>query len=191
MHFIPLHQVPYKYQFTPLNSRIFSNKPFFLSVFLKMGVLSLKTLGLLHLSVLLLSCLNVLGSYENVMSIADTPDNLPTQPPAQAPQYHHPKQYPPVQPPVQPPNQATAKPPVQPPSHAPTQPPSHAQIQPPSRAPTQPPSRTPSPLPPRKFVAVQGVVYCKDCKYAVINTLLGAKPLFGKLPLFFKKIYKS
>uniref|UniRef100_A0A7N0RF28 Pistil-specific extensin-like protein n=1 Tax=Kalanchoe fedtschenkoi TaxID=63787 RepID=A0A7N0RF28_KALFE len=34
-------------------------------------------------------------------------------------------------------------------------------------------------LPPRSFVAVQGVVYCKSCKYVGIPTLLGASPLSG------------
>ncbi|PKI51234.1 hypothetical protein CRG98_028382 [Punica granatum] len=32
---------------------------------------------------------------------------------------------------------------------------------------------------PRSFIAIQGVVYCKSCKYAGVGTLLGATPLLG------------
>ncbi|XP_077228680.1 non-classical arabinogalactan protein 31-like [Tasmannia lanceolata] len=34
-------------------------------------------------------------------------------------------------------------------------------------------------LPPRSLVAVQGVIYCKSCKYVGVDTLLGASPLSG------------
>ncbi|MCL7041028.1 hypothetical protein MKW94_006176 [Papaver nudicaule] len=46
----------------------------------------------------------------------------------------------------------------------------------PAPAPAPGPS---SHLPPRNLVAVQGVVYCKPCKYHGVPTLLGATPLSG------------
>ncbi|KAF5760724.1 putative pistil-specific extensin-like protein [Helianthus annuus] len=72
-------------------------------------------------------------------------------------------------------------------SHAPSKAPAHApvpvQVQPPTKAPVQPPTTSPAPvlppLPPRKLVAIQGVVYCKACKYKGVDTLIGAKPLQG------------
>ncbi|XP_047973987.1 pistil-specific extensin-like protein [Salvia hispanica] len=42
-----------------------------------------------------------------------------------------------------------------------------------------PPAPAPSHLPVRKMVAVQGVVYCKSCKYRGVDTLTGATPLAG------------
>ncbi|KAL3519772.1 hypothetical protein ACH5RR_017921 [Cinchona calisaya] len=76
----------------------------------------------------------------------------PAHPPAEAPKPHHSPSHPPVHPPVNPP----AHPPVKPPVHHPVDPPVV-----------------------RKLVAVQGVVYCKSCKYAGVDTLWGAKPLVG------------
>lgn len=59
-------------------------------------------------------------------------------------------------------------------AHAPAKaPPSHVPVHPPSHAPT-------GPHMPRSFIAVQGVVYCKSCKYAGVETLLGATPLLGQ-----------
>ncbi|PIA35249.1 hypothetical protein AQUCO_03600132v1 [Aquilegia coerulea] len=39
------------------------------------------------------------------------------------------------------------------------------------------PVPSPRPMPIRRPIAVQGVVYCKSCKYSAFDTLLGAKPL--------------
>ncbi|KAI3765006.1 hypothetical protein L2E82_15026 [Cichorium intybus] len=73
--------------------------------------------------------------------------------------------------------------PTKAPVHAPVQPPTKAPVQPPTKAPVQPPSTSPAPIlppvPARKLVAVQGVVYCKACKYKGVDTLLGATPLPG------------
>jgi hypothetical protein len=44
-------------------------------------------------------------------------------------------------------------------------------------APVHPPLH-PTPIP-RSFIAVQGVVYVKSCKYAGVDTLLGATSLLG------------
>ncbi|KAF3451464.1 hypothetical protein FNV43_RR07559 [Rhamnella rubrinervis] len=88
--------------------------------------------------------------------------------------HHHHHSHPPSPAPVHPPTHA----PVQPPSH----PPSHnTPTHPPAQPPSHPPTHQPAPsLPPRKFVAVQGVVYCKKtCNYAGKRTLLGASPLLG------------
>ncbi|KAF5193926.1 Non-classical arabinogalactan protein [Thalictrum thalictroides] len=43
--------------------------------------------------------------------------------------------------------------------------------------PTKSPVPSPRPTPARTPVAVQGVVYCKSCKYNAFETLMGAKPL--------------
>ncbi|XP_038876988.1 non-classical arabinogalactan protein 31 [Benincasa hispida] len=49
----------------------------------------------------------------------------------------------------------------------------------PSPVPSPVPPSKPSTYVPRSFVEVQGVVYCKSCKYPGVDTLLGAKPLSG------------
>ncbi|KAG6416598.1 hypothetical protein SASPL_124031 [Salvia splendens] len=51
----------------------------------------------------------------------------------------------------------------------------------PSPSPHQhhPPAPAPSHPPVRKMVAIQGVVYCKSCKYRGVDTLTGATPLAG------------
>ncbi|KAI3887765.1 hypothetical protein MKX03_018612 [Papaver bracteatum] len=51
-----------------------------------------------------------------------------------------------------------------------------------SPSPGSSPAPAPGPsshLPPRSLVAVQGVVYCKPCKYHGIASLFGATPLPG------------
>ncbi|KAM7525088.1 hypothetical protein LguiA_014990 [Lonicera macranthoides] len=121
--------------------------------------------------------------------------------PAPAPHHHkghHNKGHHVTQPPVQPPKKS----PVHPPSKSPVHPPKKSPVHPPSKSPVHPPTHispvpTPShphapahapshahppvhaPMPVRKFVAVQGVVYCKSCKYTGVDTLLGATPLLG------------
>ncbi|KAJ9563125.1 hypothetical protein OSB04_008285 [Centaurea solstitialis] len=81
------------------------------------------------------------------------------------------------------PTKAPVSAPIQPPTKAPVKAPTKAPVQPPTKAPVQPPSSSPAPvhapLPARKLVAVQGVVYCKACKYKGVDTLLGATPLQG------------
>ncbi|KAI3466682.1 hypothetical protein Pfo_023345 [Paulownia fortunei] len=59
--------------------------------------------------------------------------------------------------------------------HHPIKPPVHPPVKPPSYPPVKPPSYPP----PRKMVYVQGVVYCKSCKYRGVDTLLEAAPLSG------------
>ncbi|CAN1807228.1 Non-classical arabinogalactan protein 31 [Linum perenne] len=81
----------------------------------------------------------------------------------------------------------TSSPPAHTPHHAPSP---HAPLPPaphhapPTHAPVSPPAAAPSPssgrYPFQRFlVAVQGVVYCKSCKYSGVETLLGATPVSG------------
>ncbi|RZB81585.1 non-classical arabinogalactan protein 31-like [Glycine soja] len=115
----------------------------------------------------------------------------PTPAPAKPPTHHHHHHPPapvnpppvPVHPPVKPP--VPVHPPVKPPVpvHPPVKPPvpAHPPVKPPV-VPVHPPVKPPvvpvHPFP-RSFVAVQGVVYVKSCKYAGVDTLLGATPLLG------------
>lgn len=98
---------------------------------------------------------------------------LPYFPSAEAPapspkggrHHHHHPSHPPTQPPAK-----------QPPTHPPAkQPPIHPPVNPPTHPPSYPPTR--------KYVAVQGVVYCKSCQFKGIDTLMGASPLPGELEL--------
>ncbi|KAG7593173.1 hypothetical protein ISN45_Aa01g019890 [Arabidopsis thaliana x Arabidopsis arenosa] len=107
------------------------------------------------------------------------PVKPPTKPPVKPPVYPPTKApvKPPTKPPVKPPVSPPAKPPVKPPVYPPTK----APVKPPVSPPTKPPV-TPPVYPPkfnRSLVAVRGTVYCKSCKYAAFNTLLGAKPIEG------------
>ncbi|KAL3522287.1 hypothetical protein ACH5RR_015121 [Cinchona calisaya] len=114
-----------------------------------------KAIVLMQLSTLLLLS-SMLSADET-----DFPHNWPrpTIPPVEPPKphddHHHHHPHPPSFPPLNPP----AHPPVKPPVH--------------------PPYRPRFPPFTRKLVAVQGVVLCKDCKYAGIDTFMGAKPLVG------------
>ncbi|KAM3700328.1 hypothetical protein ACB098_05G088500 [Castanea mollissima] len=105
------------------------------------------------------------------------PSHSPVHPPSHPPAHHEPPHHaPPSHPPVHPP--AHHEPPHHaPPSHPPVHPPAH----PPHHPPHHPPTRSPVP---RSFVAVQGVVYCKSCKYAGADTLLGASPIDGAVVKF-------
>ncbi|XP_010413808.1 PREDICTED: non-classical arabinogalactan protein 30-like isoform X2 [Camelina sativa] len=105
------------------------------------------------------------------------PIKLPTLPPTKAP----------IKLPALPPAKAPIKLPTLPPAKAPiklpTLPPAKAPIKLPTLPPTKAPIKPPvlPPLSPPKFnrtlVAVRGLVYCKPCKYAGVNTLIGAKPV--------------
>ncbi|KAE9591730.1 hypothetical protein Lal_00038895 [Lupinus albus] len=99
------------------------------------------------------------------------PTHSPLHPPSHPPHHHH-HHHPPAPAPV------PSKPPTHhyPPTHAPT----HHHY-PPTHAPAKSPTHPSPPLYPfhRSFVAVQGVVYTKSCKYAGVDTLLGATPLLG------------
>ncbi|KAK4439952.1 Non-classical arabinogalactan protein 30 [Sesamum alatum] len=101
-------------------------------------------------------------------------ETLATYPPAEAPHppRHHHHHHAPTPAPSHPPTPPPSHPPVSPP---PTSPPSPPPVKPPTYPPVKPPSY---PLP-RKKVAVQGVVYCKSCKYRGVDTLVGAAPLAG------------
>ncbi|XAR59162.1 hypothetical protein NMG60_11014839 [Bertholletia excelsa] len=145
-----------------------------------MAFIPLKALVLLQLSALLLSSLPVLG-YDVYGVQAESPHHPPpATPPAQPPK--HPKSHSPAQPPHHHHHHNHTHHHAHAPVQSPAQPPSHPPVQPPAHIPVHPPSNGPSPskpLPKRKLVAVQGVVYCKPCKYVGVDTLLGASPLLG------------
>ncbi|KAJ4839502.1 hypothetical protein Tsubulata_030119 [Turnera subulata] len=163
-----------------------------------MGFAIAKCLLLLHLSLL---CFTVFGA-EEFMAVAPGPTtshhgghgyNLhPATAPAPAPHHHHHRHH------GQPPIHATAPSPAHhhhhhhahPPAHAPVHAPVHPPMpysHPPAKAPVHappvvhphPPAHPPRPHFDRTLVAVQGVVYCKSCKYGAVDTLVGASPLSG------------
>ncbi|CAN0853052.1 Non-classical arabinogalactan protein 31, partial [Linum grandiflorum] len=91
------------------------------------------------------------------------PTTSPTaSPPAKSP-HHAPSPHAPLSPPTPAPS----------PKHAP---PTHSPVSPPAAAPVPSAGRYPFQ---RFLVAVQGVVYCKPCKYSGVDTLLGATPVLG------------
>ncbi|KAH9606544.1 hypothetical protein KSS87_000531 [Heliosperma pusillum] len=144
--------------------------------------------------------------YIVITSISLTPNNVeaqaqlhfsshllpyPTQPPSHAPapsphhhhhHHHHRHAFAPALAPsfdsVSPPQHSkpvTASPPAKAPTAH-----SHAPLVKPVHSPVKPPSAGPVPVGKRKFVAVQGMVYCKkNCSYSGVNTLMGASPLAG------------
>ncbi|KAA8515240.1 hypothetical protein F0562_018530 [Nyssa sinensis] len=148
-----------------------------------MGFVPANGFVLIQLSVLLLSCFTVYGGVLDILSWAESPHHhAPSYSPAEAPKHprghhhHHHKGHSPAHPPTPSPSHA----PVHTPMHPPSKPPKHAPVHPPMYSPGHSPSHPPSyHLPPRSLVAVQGVVYCKSCKYTGIDTLLGASPLLG------------
>ncbi|KAJ8761570.1 hypothetical protein K2173_004346 [Erythroxylum novogranatense] len=132
-------------------------------------------------------------SYHHHHHHGHPPSHSPIYPPKLSPM-------PPSHPPIHPPKPSAPLPPVKPPTKPlpPVKPPTKPL--PPVKPPTKPlpPVKPPTkPLPPvhpptkppvfppyhypRSFVAVQGVVYCKSCKYVGVGTLLGAEPLPGAM----------
>lgn len=105
--------------------------------------------------------------FDDIVSFVQLPQALLSQPPAEPPKshrhHHHHHKHAPTPAPV--------KPPVKP------SPPS---VKPPTPTPSPPSASPPSYPVTRKLFAVQGVVYCKSCKYSGIDTLLGASPLVGQ-----------
>ncbi|XP_031266510.1 non-classical arabinogalactan protein 31-like [Pistacia vera] len=146
-----------------------------------------KAFLLLHLSLLLLSSFTVFGDEENIVSfVAQPPYHHGGYASAPSPHHHHHHRHlahPPANAPAHPPSHHHhhAHPPTTAPAHPPSHhhhhahPPSHAPVHPPTPAPAYPPK---GPMP-RTFVAVQGVVYCKSCKYNGSDTLAGASPVLG------------
>ncbi|KAK9051700.1 hypothetical protein SSX86_028328 [Deinandra increscens subsp. villosa] len=138
------------------------------------------------LSVALLASFLTINPFANDVddnvSWTQSPHHAPVAAPAPAPHHHHHHHHhhklatPPTA-------HAPTKSPLHAPVHPPTKAPVHAPAHPPSKAPVQPPTTSPAPmlppLPARKLVAIQGVVYCKACKYKGVDTLIGAKPLEG------------
>lgn len=104
--------------------------------------------------------------FDDIVSFVQLPQALLSHPPAEPPKshrHHHHHKHAPTPAPV--------KPPVKP------SPPS---VKPPTPTPSPPSASPPSYPVTRKLFAVQGVVYCKSCKYSGIDTLLGASPLVGQ-----------
>lgn len=162
----------------------------------------------ISLQLLVLLCVTVLGHNEPeppswaelgpqlITPSYPGPILLLTPPPPKPLNFHHKTAQPPVQLPpgkpvpvqTQPPSHLPVVKPL-PPSQVPVkpQPPSQAPVvkpQPPVQAPVVkplPPVQAPAvkPVPKRSLVAVQGVVYCKPCKFSGYDTLLGATPLVG------------
>ncbi|OIV93208.1 hypothetical protein TanjilG_24423 [Lupinus angustifolius] len=91
-----------------------------------------------------------------------SPPHPPTHSPHHPQHHHHHHHHPPASAPVHSP-----APSAKPPTHTPVK--------------TPPPSPTVHHRIARTFVAVQGVVYVKPCKYAGVDTLLGATPLLGAI----------
>lgn len=153
------------YKFSSLVTLIFAHLSLSLS----------ETMGLVQVLVVLSCLTSVLGDV--VDSWTQPPHHAPIYPPVGAPQHHkgggHHHHKAPTHPPVRPPVHPPVRPPIRSPAHSPSHPP----VQAPSHSPVHPP--TSYPIPTRKLVAVQGVVFCKPCKYFGIDTLLGATPLLG------------
>lgn len=127
-----------------------------------------KALVLLQLTLLLAAaCFTVSGNEaEGVAFSAQSPSPFPHSPiysPSESPKYPN------SQPPYPHPHE------IQPPSQPPVHPPTHSPVQ-------YPPSYS---IPKRSLLAVQGVVFCKPCNYAGVDTLLGATPLVGTTNYFF------
>lgn len=121
--------------------------------------------------VFLLSCIAVFGD--------DAPIHRPVESPKYPkshPHHHHHEGHPLSPPPAHPPTQHhKGHSPSPPPAHPPSR---HNKGHPPSPPPAHPPNHAPYPRR-RSPVAVQGVVYCKPCKYRGIDTLWEATPLLG------------
>ncbi|WCJ31699.1 arabinogalactan protein 30 [Euphorbia peplus] len=105
---------------------------------------------------------------------AKSPYHQHAHPPNMAPGPYHHRGYVPVHSPM-------------PHSHAPAKSPYYQHAHPPNMAPGPyhhggyVPTQSPyaHPKPPRSYVVVHGVIFCKSCKYAGVDTLLGSSPLAG------------
>ncbi|KAF5728686.1 putative structural constituent of cell wall [Tripterygium wilfordii] len=101
--------------------------------------------------------------------------HYPTTAPTPSPTHHHHHHHAPAPSPM---HHAPSHPPVHPPAHH-----NHHHPHPPKNAPVHPPAH--APLPPfhfpRSFVAVQGVVYRKSCKFVGHDTLSEATPVYGAI----------
>ncbi|MED6226061.1 hypothetical protein PIB30_099789 [Stylosanthes scabra] len=113
-----------------------------------------------------------------------SPTSAPLHSPAYPPHHHHHHHSPAPAPVVHhhvSPTPAPLHPHYTPtPAPAPAHAPVHSPHYPPVHSPVpvaHPPVSHPPVVVPRSFVAVQGVVYVKSCKYAAVDTLLGALPL--------------
>ncbi|XP_058201808.1 non-classical arabinogalactan protein 31-like [Rhododendron vialii] len=123
--------------------------------------------------VFLLSCITVFGDHAPIHRPVESPKYPKSHPHHH---HHHHEGHPPSPPPAHPPTQHhkghSPSPPLAHPSSR------HNEGHPPSPPPAHPPSHAPHPRR-RSPVAVQGVVYCKPCKYRGIDTLWEATPLLG------------
>uniref|UniRef100_A0A803LPZ5 Uncharacterized protein n=2 Tax=Chenopodium quinoa TaxID=63459 RepID=A0A803LPZ5_CHEQI len=103
-----------------------------------------------------------------------SPSSAPA--PAPAPTHHHNQSHSPASAPTAHHHHHHNK------SHSPASAPAHSPAKSPSYPPTKAPVPAPAPhhvMPPRKLVAVEGVVYCKNCSYSGVATLTAASPLPG------------
>ncbi|XP_021726461.1 non-classical arabinogalactan protein 30 [Chenopodium quinoa] len=127
-----------------------------------------------------------------------SPSSAPAHAPAAAPTHHHQSHSPASAPTSHHYNHSHSHSPASAPtphhhhqhhhnkSHSPAAAPAHSPAKSPSYPPTKAPVPVPVPapaphhvMPPRKLVAVEGVVYCKNCSYSGVATLTGASPLSG------------
>ncbi|XP_010260222.1 PREDICTED: non-classical arabinogalactan protein 31-like [Nelumbo nucifera] len=140
-----------------------------------MGFVQVKLFVALQLSLLLVASLTVSAGHQvdEVVDEIKVAANVHSPAPAPKPYSHPPRHSPKPRPHPRPaPKGQVPTPAPAPKAHVP--PP----VPPPKVSPPSPAPRLPY-VPPRTLVAVQGVVYCKSCKYPGVDTLLGATPIAG------------